>query len=168
MQQIIGYVILALIVAGFLIAAWWALTAIGQVYDLWAAKKQGEAAVITARKNGEAILAQAENTGQANIISATRRGEADLAQAKNEQQIQVARAEGRLKAAELDKQAEIIDAEAVAKSVEIIGRSLHENHGYLQWKWIHMMENSDNATIYIPTEAGLPILEAGKRPNKGI
>lgn len=33
-------------------------------------------------------------------------------------------------------------------------------------RWIHMMEDTENATIYIPTEAGLPILEAGKRPTK--
>jgi len=65
---------------------------------------------------------------------------------------------------QLNKQAEIIDAEAVAKSVDIIGKALHENTGYLQWKWIHMMEQRDSGdTIYVPTEAGLPILEAGKR-----
>lgn len=97
------------------------------------------------------------------VWASHKQGQADLAQAQNEQQIQVARAQGRLKAAELNKQAEIIDAEAVSKSVEIIGRSLHNNHGYLQWKWIHMMEETDSATIYVPTEANLPILEAGKR-----
>ncbi len=100
------------------------------------------------------------------VWSAHKQGQADLAQAQNEQLVQVAEAEGRLKAAQLNKQAEIIDAEAVSKSVEIIGKSLHNNQGYLQWKWIHMMENNDNSTIYVPTEAGLPILEAGKRPVK--
>ncbi len=98
------------------------------------------------------------------VWSAHKSGQADLAQAQNEQLIQVAQAKGRLNAAELNKQAEIIDAEAVSKSVEIIGKALHENHGYLQWKWIHMMQERDSGdTIYVPTEAGLPILEAGKR-----
>lgn len=98
------------------------------------------------------------------VWSAHKRGQADLARAHNDQQIQVAAAQGRLNAAQLNKQAEIVDAEAVAKSVEIIGKALHENTGYLQWKWIHMMENRDSGdTIYVPTEAGLPILEAGKR-----
>ena len=101
------------------------------------------------------------------VWSAHKRGQADLAQAHNEQQIQVSKAQGRLDAAELNKRAEIIDAEAVAKSVEIIGKALHENTGYLQWKWIHMMEQRDSGdTIYVPTEAGLPILEAGGRALK--
>ena len=98
------------------------------------------------------------------VWSAHKAGQADLAKAHNEQQIQVSKAQGRLDAAQLNKQAEIIDAEAVAKSVEIIGKALHENTGYLQWKWIHMMEERDSGdTIYVPTEAGLPILEAGNR-----
>lgn len=101
------------------------------------------------------------------VWSAHKSGQADLAQAQNEQQIQVAQAKGRLEAAELNKQAEIIDASAVAKSVEIIGQALHNNAGYLQWQWIHMMKERDSGdTIYVPTEASLPILEAGKRTTK--
>lgn len=101
------------------------------------------------------------------VWAAHKTGQADLAQAHNEQQIQVSKAQGRLDAAELNKKAEIIDASAVAASVEIIGKALHENTGYLQWKWIHMMEERDSGdTIYVPTEAGLPILEAGKRVNQ--
>jgi len=101
------------------------------------------------------------------VWSAHKAGEADLARARNDQQIQVAKAQGRLDAAELNKRAEIVDAEAVAKGVEIIGTALHNNHGYLQWKWIHMMEERDSGdTIYVPTEAGLPILEAGNRKQK--
>lgn len=105
-------------------------------------------------------------TAMNEINAAQKQGEAELAKAHNEQLVQVARAKGRLEAADLDRQAEIIDAQAVAQSVEIIGKTLHENEGYLRWKWIHMMEDTDNATIYVPTEAGLPILEAGKRTNQ--
>lgn len=97
------------------------------------------------------------------VWAAHKQGQAELALALNEQQVQRAQAQGRRDAATLNKEAEIIDAEAVSKSVEIIGKSLHDNTGYLQWKWMHMMENTDNATIYVPTEANLPILEAGKR-----
>lgn len=97
------------------------------------------------------------------VWASHKEGQADLAKAQNEQQVQVAKAQGRLNAAELNKQAELIDASAVAKSVEIIGKALHDNHGYLQWKWIHMMEERDAGdTIYVPTEASLPILEAGR------
>lgn len=98
------------------------------------------------------------------INAAQKEGEASLARAQNEQRVQVAQAEGRLKAATLNKDAEIIDAEAVSRSVEIIGRALHDNSGYLQWQWIHMMKDNKNSVIYVPTEASLPILEAGRRP----
>ena len=33
---------------------------------------------------------------------------------------------------------------------------------YLHWLWIDNIEKNPNAVIYIPTEANLPILEAGK------
>lgn len=83
------------------------------------------------------------------VWAAHKDGQADLAMAHNEQQIQVAQAQGRLDAAQLNKQAEIIDAEAVAKSVDIIGKALHENTGYLQWKWIHMMEERDSSMFLL-------------------
>lgn len=98
------------------------------------------------------------------ISAAQKQGQAELAKAHNEQMVQVAKAKGRLEAAELQKKAEIIDAEAVSKAVEIIGTSLHNNEGFLKYHWIRMMEQTSNATIYVPTEANLPILEAGKRP----
>lgn len=127
-----------------LVAAYWILSWLGVFYSIWEQKKMADLKIITAEKKGAA----------------------DLAQAHNDQQVQVAQAKGRLDASQLNKQAEIIDAEAVAKSVEIIGKSLHENHGYLQWKWIHMMEETEASTIYVPTECNLPILEAGKRTDK--
>lgn len=101
------------------------------------------------------------------VWSARKRGQADLAEAQGEQQIQIAQAESRLKSATLNKEAEMIDASAVAKSVEIIGTALHNNEGYMRWQWIRMMEQKDAGdVIYVPTEANLPILEAGKRRTK--
>lgn len=99
-----------------------------------------------------------------NVWAAHKSGLADLAKAQNEQQVQIAEARGRLDAAELNKKAAIIEAEAVASQIEKIGVNLDKHDLYLKWQWIKMMEDhSDSATIYIPTEAGLPILEAGKR-----
>lgn len=101
------------------------------------------------------------------VWAARKRGEADLAEAQGEQQIQIAQAESRLKSATLNKDAELIDASAVAKSVEIIGKALHDNEGYMRWQWIRMMEQRDSGdTIYVPTESNLPILEAGKRRDR--
>ena len=43
------------------------------------------------------------------------------------------------------------------------GESLKGNEAYLRWQWIQNLENGNNSVIYVPTEAGLPILESGKR-----
>lgn len=95
-----------------------------------------------------------------NVWAAHKQGEADLARAQNEQQIQVAEAKGRVAAAELNKQAAIVEAEAVAEQIKRIGEKLTTHDLYLRWQWIRMMEDRDGATIYVPTEANLPILEA--------
>ena len=89
-------------------------------------------------------------------------GLADLAAAKNEQQIQIAKAQSRLDAASLNKQAAIIEAEAVAAQIQAIGSQLTAHDLYLRWQWIKMMEDNGSSAkvIYVPTEANLPILEA--------
>lgn len=92
-------------------------------------------------------------------------GLADLTRAKNEQQIQIAKAQSRLDAAGLNKQAAIIEAEAVAQQIQAIGAQLTAHDLYLRWQWIKMMEDrhDQSSTIYVPTEANIPILEAGRR-----
>ena len=40
---------------------------------------------------------------------------------------------------------------------------LKENEAYLRYLWIQNLESGSNSVVYVPTEAGLPILEAGKR-----
>lgn len=91
-------------------------------------------------------------------------GEADLAEATYEQKIQIAQADGRFLAAQQNKQAAIIEAEAVAAQINTIGEGLQRHDLYLRWQWIRMMEESGayRETIYVPTEANLPILEAGR------
>lgn len=92
-------------------------------------------------------------------------GLADLQRAKNEQQIQIAEAKSRLDAAELNKQAAIIEAEAVSRQIETIGKRLTEHDLYLKWQWIEMMKEtagSGDTVIYVPTEASMPILEAAR------
>ena len=97
------------------------------------------------------------------VWTSKKQGEAELAEANFAEQVAIARATARQKAAELNKQAEVIEASAVAKSIETIGKALEANEGYLRWQWIKMMTQTDNDVIYVPTEANLPILEAGKR-----
>lgn len=99
------------------------------------------------------------------VWAAHKNGQADLARSQNEQMIQVAEAQGRVNAAELNKKAAIIEAEAVAAQIKAIGENLTEHDLYLRWQWINMMEQSEakRETIYVPTEANLPILEATRR-----
>lgn len=98
-----------------------------------------------------------------NVWASRKAGEADLAQAKFEQQIQIAEAQGRYNAAELNKKAAVIEAEAVAAQITTIGEHLKQHDLYLRWQWIEMMKHRDGETIYVPTEANLPILEATRR-----
>jgi hypothetical protein len=97
------------------------------------------------------------------VWSAHQSGLADLQKAKNEQQIQIAQAQSRLDAASLNKQAAIIEAQAVALQITEIGTQLVSHDLYLKWQWIKMMEeHSHDSIIYVPTEASMPILEANR------
>jgi len=98
------------------------------------------------------------------VWAAHQAGLADLQRAKNEQQIQVFQAQGRLDAAQLNKKAAVIEAEAVSAQIKEIGEQLTAHGLYLRWQWIKMMEeiDTDHSVIYVPTEANLPILEAGR------
>ena len=98
------------------------------------------------------------------VWASQKEGEAALQNAEKEQQIQVSKAKGRLDAAELNKKAAIVEAEAVSAQIEKIGKQLNTHDLYLKWQWIKMMEERPEAsTIYIPTEANMPILEATRR-----
>lgn len=94
-------------------------------------------------------------------------GQADLAQAEAESRVRVLNAHANLDAAKLDAQADVERAKGIALSIKEVESSLGGPEGYLRWKYIHMLEISevDSQIIYVPTEAGLPILEAGRRPN---
>ena len=92
-------------------------------------------------------------------------GEAQLAHAHASRQVQIQDAQSKLEAAKSLADAEIERARGVSEANKIIGKSLKENEAYLRWLWISNLERAEGkgSVIYIPTEAGLPILEAGKR-----
>ena len=91
------------------------------------------------------------------------RGEAELARATQNRQIKIQEAQAKLESAKMLADADVVRSEGVAKSNAIIGESLRNNESYLRYLWISNLENGGNQVIYVPTEAGLPILEAGKR-----
>ncbi|MFN4007656.1 MAG: hypothetical protein ACK4HE_09120 [Chitinophagaceae bacterium] len=89
-------------------------------------------------------------------------GEAELKRAEQNRKIAVQEAEAKKEAAKSLADAEVIRAQGVAKANEIIGNSLKNNEEYLRYLWIDNLEKNQNSVIYVPTEAGLPILEAGR------
>lgn len=68
--------------------------------------------------------------------------EFELAKAKKDAEIEVARAQG------------------VAQSNQIIANSISES--YLRYRWIEGLQTNQMMVIYVPTEANLPIMEAGR------
>lgn len=89
-------------------------------------------------------------------------GQAELARAQQNRQIKIQEALALEESAKLLAKAEVERAKGVAEANRIIGQSLHDNEAYLRYLWIHGLEGTKNQVIYVPTEANLPILEAGR------
>lgn len=101
----------------------------------------------------------AENRGKSLLIEAESSKKAIIEQAKAENESATLQAEAKIKIAKAEAQAEIERAHGVAKANEIIGNSLKGNDEYLKYLQIEAIKQA-KGTVYIPTEAGLPILEA--------
>jgi regulator of protease activity HflC (stomatin/prohibitin superfamily) len=102
---------------------------------------------------------------QYSVYSSRMAGEAELAQAEYSRQVQVREAQGKLDASKLLAQVEINRADGVAKANTIIGDSLRNNEAYLKYLWITDVAGTTKpSVIYVPTEANIPILEAGRFP----
>ncbi|WP_162941578.1 hypothetical protein [Desertimonas flava] len=75
-------------------------------------------------------------------------------------QAEVYAAQKRVTAAEAEAEARIIEAESIAESQRIISETLTPE--YLTWRFYEVLATTENEIIYVPTEAGLPILEAAR------
>ena len=85
-------------------------------------------------------------------------GKAELRQAEWNRQVQIREAEANLESEVLNAKAEVERAKGVAAANDIIAERLQGQSEYLHYLWIRELSKSN--VIYIPTEAGLPILEA--------
>ena len=90
-------------------------------------------------------------------------GQARLAEAEQSRKIAIEEAKAIKESAQHKADAEVIRAGGVAKANEIIAEGLGGPEGYLRYLWIDSLTQRQGDTIYVPTEAGLPILEAGRR-----
>lgn len=98
-----------------------------------------------------------------NVWNQEMSGRAKLAEAISSRKIVIEEAKAKEEAAKSLAAAEIERARGVAKANQIIGESLKGNADYLRWLWIDKLEAGENReVIYVPTEAGLPLLEAGR------
>ena len=98
-----------------------------------------------------------------NVWQAGLAGEAELRRAEQNRQISIEEAKAKKESAQMLSDAEVIRARGVAEANRIIGDSLKGNESYLRYLWIDTLNTGKQNVIYVPTEAGLPILEAGKR-----
>lgn len=92
-------------------------------------------------------------------------GKAEFAKAEQNRKIKVEEAKANLEAEKLNAQAEIERAKGAAEAIRIENGSITPT--YIQYLWVRQQNaQTNNKIIYIPTEAGLPILEAGRVVDK--
>lgn len=112
---------------------------------------------------GIAILAFAMwGLPQYSVYKQSLTGEAELARAEQNRKIKIREAEALKESATLLAAAEIERAKGVAEANKIIGDSLKGNEAYLRYLWVQSLngEGKNPTVVYVPTEAGLPIMEA--------
>lgn len=114
--------------------------ALGGVFGIWYAYKTVQ--VWGAEMSGRAVLAEAEFS----------------------RQVRIEEARARQQASELEGKAELTRAEFAARANRELAEGLGGPEAYLRYLYIRMLEeqNAAGQVIYIPTEAGVPILEAGR------
>lgn len=96
------------------------------------------------------------------VWSQEMRGKAQLAEAEQNRRIKIEEARANLEAEKLNAKAEIERAKGAAEAIKIENGTLTQT--YIQYLWVRNQNNLNEKTvIYIPTEANLPILEAGRR-----
>lgn len=90
-------------------------------------------------------------------------GKAEFAKAEQNRRIKIEEAKANLEAEKLNAQAEIERAKGAAEAIRIENGSITPT--YIQYLWVRQQKDFTGKVIYIPTEAGLPILEAGRMAN---
>ena len=99
---------------------------------------------------------------QWNVWRAELAGKAALAEAENARKVQIEEAKARLESARYYAEAEVERSKGVARANEIVAAGLGGPEGYLRYLWINKLGENGQDVIYIPTEAGMPILEASR------
>lgn len=94
------------------------------------------------------------------VYSKQQSGRAALAEAEYSKLVQLEEAKANLESQKLNAQAEVERAKGAAQAIEIEDGKLSER--YIQYLYVQNLEKLDTQLIYVPTEGGLPLLEAGR------
>lgn len=98
-----------------------------------------------------------------NVYVREKEGEGAFKKAEQDRRIKVLEAQAELESAKLKAQSEIERAKGVREANAIVADGLKGHEEYLRYLWIEKVAgNASKELIYVPTEAGLPILEAGR------
>lgn len=90
-------------------------------------------------------------------------GRAELAEAEWTKKVAIEEAKAKQDSAQYEAEAEIIRARGVSESNRIVAEGLGGPEGYLRYLYINALtELEGGQIIYVPTEAGIPVLEAGR------
>lgn len=91
-------------------------------------------------------------------------GKAIMKRAEWTRQVQVEEAKAKFESAKFLSKAEVERAKGVAEANKIVADGLGGAEGYLRYLYIEGLKETGGTgkVIYIPTEAGLPILEASR------
>ena len=108
------------------------------------------------------IVSMMAGCPQYNVWAEGLKGKAELKRAEQSRQIKIEEAKALKESATYKRDAEIIRAEGIDGANKIIADGLGGPQGYLRYLYIDALQATNCKTIYIPTEAGLPILEAGR------
>ncbi len=120
--------------------------------------KKGLLAMVAAIVGAALLFALAGSYRVYSVWSASKQGQADLARAENSRKVLVEQAK-----------AEKLAAQERADAIRIVGEAASRYPAYRYQEFLGDLGESirnghARQIIYIPTEAGLPILEAGRRP----
>lgn len=96
----------------------------------------------------------------AKVYSKEQTGRAQLAEAGYSKQVQLEEAKANLDSQKLNAEAEVERAKGAAEAMRIENGQLTDE--YIRYLYVQNLEKLDTQMIYVPTEGGLPLLEAGR------
>lgn len=95
-------------------------------------------------------------------------GQATFERAEQDRRVKIEEARAALESSKLYASAEIERAKGTAEANKILQENLGGPENYLRWRTIQMLEETGKGggreTVYVPTEAMLPITEARRLP----